>query len=443
MSSEEEQKHMRRLFRENGPEVRDSELLPALRERLSGRDARAFRSRRFRTMAVATAAFLVLAVAAVGAYEVIVHIGNKTSVVVFTDDPMGASTTATSSLAGSPESPATVTTLPATGVQIVPTGSLFGLDVRQPFIDHDATEALGDDAHKIVTTWVAVGNRREIPLPFKLSDLTVIDAYDELAYQLGDQGIEREQYMFSETVTPLWKPALVDQEIAPGDVVGGYVSWKVPWYVWPQMVLYTFPGPERGGSGQGWKMPIFSDLNAGNRFYLPVGKLLHRGVVDGPKEEPFRPEDPVTVAEFAKMIVIAAAPYNKATFSYPDGYISEARKAGLAAWGERTSSEALTRLEVALSIARLAKETLGSPPADYELPFADVLESAERELALLAYNGVVSGSTATRFNPEADCSRGQACRMLALVLDSRFRKEESMIPASLREGMTTTTTSIG
>ena len=45
------------------------------------------------------------------------------------------------------------------------------------------------------------------------------------------------------------------------------------------------------------------DLNAGNRYYLAADKLLCRGVVQRSDREPFRPDAPITVAEFAGMVV--------------------------------------------------------------------------------------------------------------------------------------------
>ena len=436
MSSEEQQKHVHHLLQENAPEVEETELLPILRVRLANKRMRpAHRSRSRRAFLVASASLVVAAAVAVGVYEAVVHLGTESPVIVITDDPAGISTTLTSLPAGVSVSPTSSTLIPSRPVdQPRP----YGFDVRQPFIDYAATEALGDPASKIVTTWVAVGNRQDIPLSFKLSDLTLIDAYDPRAYR-GEPLNQYYPYYFTETVAPIWSPALEATEIAPGEVVGGYVSWKVPWYVWPRRVFYAFPGPKRLGTSQGWGMPIFSDLNAGNRSYLAIGKLLYRGVVEGSKDEPFRPDDPITVAEFAKMAVISAAPYNKATFSYPAGYIEEATSSGLASWGPKTAAQALTRLEVALTVAQIAREELSAPPADYSLPFTDVPESAKDDLALLAYNGVISGTRETSFNPEAECLRGQACRMLALVLDPRYREEESRATTSAPSGATTTT----
>ena len=435
MSSEEQQKHVHHLLQENAPEVEETELLPILRVRLANKRMRpAHRSRSRRAVLVAFASLVVVAAVAVGVYEAVIHVGTESPVIVITDDPAGISTTPTSSPAGADGSPTSSTPSPPRPVdQPRP----YGFDVRQPFIDYAATEALGDPASKIVTTWVAVGNRQDIPLSFKLSDLTIIDAYDPLAY--GAVQPDPAQYYFTETVAPIWTPALQATEIAPGEVVGGYVSWKVPWYVWPQKVLYVFPSKDARGSAHGWQTPIFSDLNAGNRSYLAIGKLLYRGVVEGSKDEPFRPDDPITVAEFAKMAVISAAPYNRATFSYPAGYIEEATNSGLATWGSKTAAQALTRLEVALTVAHIGREELSAPPDGYSLPFTDVPESAKDDLALLAYNGVISGTRETSFNPEAECLRGQACRMLALVLDPRYREEESRATTSAPSGATTTT----
>jgi hypothetical protein len=102
---------------------------------------------------------------------------------------------------------------------------------------------------------------------------------------------------------------------------------------------------------------------------------------------------------------------------------------GLATWGSKAASDPLRRLEVALAVAQLAKGQVMVPPAGYVLPFTDVPASAQSDLALLAYNGVVGGVTASSFDPDAACSRGQACQMVALVLDPRFREDESEVTA--------------
>ena len=93
----------------------------------------------------------------------------------------------------------------------------------------------------------------------------------------------------------------------------------------------------------------------------------------------------------------------------------------MATWGSKSAAKELTRLEVALAVARLAKGQLTAPPETYALPFTDVPAGSKDDLALLAYNQVIGGMTATTFVPDAPCSRGQACQMLALLLDPRYR----------------------
>lgn len=326
---------------------------------------------------------------------------------------------------------------PGSGGTVPTTERAYGFDVRQPFIDHDATALLGDPAYKIVTTYIAIGNRLATPLAFSLKDLVLTDAYDPAKEQFEQAD------RYTETVTPIWTPVLKDGDIAAGAVVGGYVSWKVPWYVWPMEVGYHYQGLPAGGSYYGWMGPIFSDMNAGNRLYVPVGRLLYRGIVAGYADGTFRPYEPITVAQFAKMLVLAAAPQNKAAFIYPAGYFDEATRAGLATWGAKDASESLTRLEVALAIARAGGNEFAPPPPGYELPFTDIPSisagALEAALARLAYNGVVSGVSATRFDPQGACSRGQAAKMLSAMLHPSGGGQES-VTTTTKPILSTTTT---
>ena len=175
---------------------------------------------------------------------------------------------------------------------------LFGFDARQPFIDHDATKALNDPAYKIVTTWVAIGNRQDVPLPFALSDLQLWDAYDHRAPEPADA----EAYLFTETVTPIWTPALQEGDIPPHAVVGGYVSWKVPWYVWPMVLDYRFRSEvaNTSGLGIGWQATPLKDING--RYEYAIGRLFYRGVVKALPDGTFQPYAPITVAQFATML---------------------------------------------------------------------------------------------------------------------------------------------
>lgn len=307
----------------------------------------------------------------------------------------------------------------------------FGFESLQPFIDYEATAALEDPSIKIVTAYVSVGNRLDTPIPFSLSHLILSHVRRPFS------SMQEPAESFTDTVPPIWKPALPDAEIGPHEVVGGYVSWKVPWYVWPHSLGYHYlGGGGQGGLARGWSLPVFADVNAGHRFYYPIGLLRYRGIVAGSASGEFRPDEPVTVGQFAKMLVLAESPYNKAGLSYPDGFVKQARDAGLTSWGSRASTRTLTRLEAAVAVARAGKDTLPAPPAGYRPAFTDVSGIApdlRDELALLAYNEVVRGVSETSFAPNRTCSRGQAAKMIALMLDPSFAGQEP-------ESTTTTTT---
>ena len=300
----------------------------------------------------------------------------------------------------------------------------YGFDVRNLFVDHEATKTLGDPAWKIVTCWIAIGNRRDFPLAFGFADLRLWDMYDHRAEPKNP-----EKYIHTETVPPIWSPALEQGEIPAHSVVGGYVSWKVPWYVWPSMVDYRFPTAVAGttGMGRGWATPICKDLNGGSPLYLPVGKLLYRGVAETFPDGTFRAYTAITAVQLAKMLVLANAPYNQADLPDAEAFLAEAETAGLATWGSKKAADALTRLEVAKAVARLDKDGLASPPAGYRPAFTDLSVSDANDLAVLVFNGIIGGTSATAFSPNEPCTRGQACRMLALLLDSGFRGQQSRV----------------
>jgi hypothetical protein len=269
---------------------------------------------------------------------------------------------------------------------------------------------------KIVTTWVAVGNRLDTALPFSLADLKLLDPQDN---------------PFDVNVDPIWVPALKAGDIPGRTVIGGYVSWKVPWHVWPQAVIYKPQGRE-GGLGVGWGAAFFSDLNYGNRYYTFVGRLFFRGMTSGYGESTYRPDRPITVAQFSKLLVLAVAPYNKADLSYPSGYLQEASRAGLATWGTKGPLAKVTRLEAALAVARAGEDHLAQAPVSYVLPFTDVRGLAKSDIALLAFNGVVRGTATGRFDPQDACTRGQAAKMISIMIDPSLPREEPETTTTLR-----------
>jgi hypothetical protein len=275
-------------------------------------------------------------------------------------------------------------------------GFTIGFDIDQPFRDVEAPTKAG---MKILTSYVAVGNRLDTPLPFSLKDLVLEDPYGN-TYQT--------------TVAPIWKPALAIDVIGPREVVGGYVSWEVPFYVWPCAVAFTPEG--RQGLGRGWQMPIYTDVNSGYRFYWEIGALKYRGTIGGYPDGTFRPDKPILREQFAKMILLAASPDGTSNLTYPEGFLEQAVKRALLPAGKEGRAPA-TRLEVAVAVAKIGQLYLKPTPEGYILPFTDIPTVAQGLLALLASNGVISGTSATTFSPDALCTRGQAARMVQLMLN--------------------------
>ena len=88
---------------------------------------------------------------------------------------------------------------------------------------------------KIVSAYVAVGNRLDtvLPLPWLTSP-----------YGTRERQACAEHYCGSHL-----EAASSDQAVAPQAVVGGYISWEVPFYAWPMFI--DFGSGER--ARRGWK----------------------------------------------------------------------------------------------------------------------------------------------------------------------------------------------
>lgn len=136
----------------------------------------------------------------------------------------------------------------------------------------------------------------------------------------------------------------------------------------------------------------------------------------------FRPDDPILRQQLAKMLVLAQLPladenYSKVpgystptpTYSYPLGYLKTAEAAGYLPSNEAEGAGALstiTRLELAMALARIGEGILKPPPSTYRLPFLDVPASAAKDVALLDSNGALSGTGPATFSPDGLASRG-------------------------------------
>ena len=153
-------------------------------------------------------------------------------------------------------------------------------------------------------------------------------------------------------------------------------------------------------------------------------------MVSGYDDGLFHPNYPVTRAQFAKIIVLALGRHTVAvdnqatpTFSdvrytgvdFPFDFVEEAVGLGvIQGYGDGTfgPSVSVTRAQLALMLVRAGGAGLRSPPTGYPCPFTDVPEYAREAVRVALYNGLVSGKTATHFDPYGWATRGHVAKMV-------------------------------
>ncbi len=174
----------------------------------------------------------------------------------------------------------------------------------------------------------------------------------------------------------------------------------------------------------------FPDVPPAHRFYEEIVGLASAGVVSGYDDGLFYPNDLVTRAQFAKIIVLALGRHTAEidnvadpTFTdvryagsdYPFDYVEEA--AGLDiiqgySDGRFGPQANVIRAQLALMLVRAGGSSLEQPPADYSGPFADVPTYAREAVRIAFYNGLLSGKTTAVFDPYGNATRGHVAKMV-------------------------------
>jgi hypothetical protein len=175
---------------------------------------------------------------------------------------------------------------------------------------------------------------------------------------------------------------------------------------------------------------VFSDVPVTHRFYEPIAWLAAAGVVNGYADGLFYPDAPVTRAQFAKIIVSALGAHtaevdNAADPTFPDvlymgtpypfDFVEEAVGLGIIEGrGDGTfgPQENVTRLQLALMLLRAGGDELATPPTGYTFPFTDVPSYGRGAVATAFHNGLLSGKTATTFDPYTAATRGHVAKMV-------------------------------
>jgi uncharacterized protein YkwD len=176
--------------------------------------------------------------------------------------------------------------------------------------------------------------------------------------------------------------------------------------------------------------PSFSDVKPGSPYYAEITNLAATGVVSGYDDGRYHPTDPVTRAQFAKIIVLAlgvhawaAGDFVDPTFSdvpytgfdYPFVFIEQAAALGIVEGYENGAfrpGSTLIRTQLALMLVRAGDLGLATPPASYVCPFTDVPAYAWEAVRVAHYNNLLSGKTATEFDPYGPATRGHVAKMV-------------------------------
>jgi len=174
----------------------------------------------------------------------------------------------------------------------------------------------------------------------------------------------------------------------------------------------------------------FPDVPPEHSFYGEITGLAAAGVVSGCIDGLFHPDDLVTRAQFAKIIVLALGEHTAAIESagaptfpdvpfigsdYPFDYVEEAVGLGIIegyANGRFGPGDNVTRAQLALMLVRAGGNDLLLPPAGYPCPFVDVPGYARDAVTVAYYNGLVSGKTAATFAPYSPATRGHVAKMV-------------------------------
>ena len=204
----------------------------------------------------------------------------------------------------------------------------------------------------------------------------------------------------------------------------------------PSTTTTTSASPSPSTTSTTLPVVAFTDVPAGNTFYEPISILAAAGVVHGYADGMFYPGNPVSRAQFTKIIMLALDEHtveidnpSDPTFNdvryvgspYPFDFVEEAAALGIIKGfgdGSFGPEKQVTRLQLALMLVRAGDVSFAEPPAGYACPFVDVPSYAREAVMVAHYNGLVSGKTEARFDPYSPATRGQVAKMVCGLLEA-------------------------
>lgn len=185
----------------------------------------------------------------------------------------------------------------------------------------------------------------------------------------------------------------------------------------------------------------FTDVQEGSWYYDEVQKIASQGIVNGYPDGSFKPEGPVKVKPFIKM-VFGSMGYTdlkaKAGEDWAQPYINKGIKTGIIEKGDFLNYDRyISRGEMAKLMVR-AIEFSGEKDypanindyhkliADYNemfRPDGDNINTDTRDYSLKAFvKGLITGYPDGEFKSDFCANRAEACVMLERMIDKNFRK---------------------
>lgn len=179
----------------------------------------------------------------------------------------------------------------------------------------------------------------------------------------------------------------------------------------------------------------FSDVPSTHPYFMEIADLSSRGIVSGFQDGTFRPDDPVTRQQFAKMIVktlgfpvtgAETCPFTDVPARigedpfYPSKYVAVCAVEGIVRGTSSTTfspNRTLSRAQLITMVARAAG--LPEVPSGYATPFGNFSADHYPWARKAYYHGLLDGLEGIKERGYPfwnDTSRGEACALLYALL---------------------------
>ena len=179
---------------------------------------------------------------------------------------------------------------------------------------------------------------------------------------------------------------------------------------------------------------LFNDVPSDSWFTPYIYDLTGQGILDGRSDDIFDPDGNITRGEFAKILAFASKDdlsQYEGTSKFTDsrGHWSEtninwAYQNGIVKGQSETSfapNAKITRQEMAVMIKRYADyKGIQLPQTNEAISFADdgkIASWAKVEVTAMQQAGIISGRPGNLFDPEGNATRGEAAKMISILLD--------------------------